>query len=177
MLDNWKSRGIAAAVVVLLLVSAFVAGRFSAPEQVRTQTVEQVVYKDRVIEKRVEVAVAAKVETKIVYRDRVIKVGGEIVEHEVERTGAVTSETKTSDSARAAESSTERVRVETKVVTVRPDWRIEILAGASVQKPWLPIAGPLVLGAQAERRIVGGLWAGVWAQTGGAAGASLSFEF
>jgi hypothetical protein len=43
--------------------------------------------------------------------------------------------------------------------------------------PLLQFAGPLVLGVHADRRIVGGLWAGLWIQTGGSFGASLSFEF
>ena len=52
-----------------------------------------------------------------------------------------------------------------------------MLVGASLREPLLPVAGPLVLGASLERRIVGGLSAGAWLNTVGAAGASLSVEW
>ena len=52
-----------------------------------------------------------------------------------------------------------------------------MLVGASLREPLVPIAGPLVLGASVERRIVGGLSAGAWLNTVGAAGASVSLEF
>ena len=64
-----------------------------------------------------------------------------------------------------------------KIVTLQPRWRVGVLAGASWNPPLLPIAGPLVLGLEADVRIYGGLSAGLWANTGGAAGVAVALEF
>lgn len=181
--------GIAAGVVLLLLLGAFSAGRFSAPLKVETRDVERVVYKDKivtvekVVEKVVTVEKEAKVETKIVWRDRVITKDGTVTEHIVEKTGRTDEATKTTtdakdkvstvDATHALESTHETV----KTVTLRPSWRVSLQVGASLKDPLLPIAGPLVLGASGEYRIVGGLSAGVWVNTFGAAGAVVSMEF
>jgi hypothetical protein len=62
-----------------------------------------------------------------------------------------------------------------------PDWQVGILVGGQVPPPALPIAGPLVLGLEAKRRIftLGGLsvYGGVWAHTGFSAGGSLTAAF
>lgn len=62
-----------------------------------------------------------------------------------------------------------------------PDWQIGVLVGAQVPTPTLPIAGPLVLGLEAKRRVftLGGLtvYGGVWAHTGFSAGGSLTAAF
>ena len=66
------------------------------------------------------------------------------------------------------------------VTTNRPDWRVGVLVGGSWQQPMLaiPSAGPLVLGVAAERRIVGGVWVGLWTLPQyGAGGASVTLEF
>lgn len=163
--------------VVLALAAAFSAGRFTAPERVQVREVERVEWRDRIVEKRVEVAAAARVETRVVYRDRVITKDGTVTEHEVERSGAVT-ETKTETKVdRAEEHEGKREVVREVRVEVRPDWRAAVLVGASVREPLLPVAGPLVVGVEVDRRIIGGLSAGVWASTVGAAGVSLSLEF
>lgn len=65
----------------------------------------------------------------------------------------------------------------TKTTPVLPQWRIGGQVGASWQKPWVPIAGPLVFGIQGERRIIGPVWGGAWFSTYGAAGVSVSGEF
>ncbi len=164
---------VAAGVVVLALAGAFSAGRFSAPLQVETRDVEKVVFKDRIVEKVVEVK--AKTETKIVYRDRVIKPDGTVTEHEVEKTATKEDTTKTDDKTATHDGSSEHSTE--KIVTLRPSWRVGLLAGASLRDPLLPIAGPLVLGLQVDYRIVGGLSAGIWINTFGAAGLGLSMEF
>jgi hypothetical protein len=173
----WKRYAVIAVVAVLALAGAFSAGRFSAPLKTETVEVEKVVYKNREIEKKVFVQVAAKTETKIVYRDKVTKKDGTVEEHEVEKTDTK-EDTKTNTVAdKAIESIVYRDREVTKTVTLRPDWRFGVLVGVQYPPPLLPIAGPLVLGVHADRRIVGGLWAGLWIQTGGSFGASVSFEF
>lgn len=144
---------------------AFSAGRFSAPEQVEVREVERVVYRDKVV------TVKAKAETKIVYRDRVSSPDGTVREKTEERTA--TNEGSSSASDRTGERQAERQNT----TTLRPDWRLGVKAGASLVTPALPITGPLVVGVEVERRIVGGVSAGVWANSVGAAGVGLSMEF
>lgn len=169
---------IAAAVILAALVGSFSAGRFSAPLKVETRDVERVVFKDRIVEKIVTVEVKAKAETKIVWRDRVITKEGVVTEHEIEKTDTKEDTKKTADVDRVVTRDAERVVTVEKIVTLRPSWRVGVLAGASFQTPLLPIAGPLVLGVEAQYRIAGGLWAGLWTlPQHGAVGASISFEF
>lgn len=112
-----------------------------------------------------------KTETKIVYRDRVVTPDGTVKERSVEKTAS------REDLERDSKVSAESFRSSSSVTTARPDWRVGVLAGASLQAPAVPLAGPLVLGVQLERRITGGLSAGAWANTSGAAGAIVSLEF
>lgn len=172
-----RTRLLIAAGVALALVASFVGGRFSAPLKVETRDVEKVVFKDRVVEKIVTVEKAAKVETKIVYRDRVIMKDGTITEREVEKTDAKTDTEKTADASKVEVREVEKLVTVEKITTLRPDWRVGILAGASIREPLVPIAGPLVLGLEVDRRIIGGFSAGVWVNTSGAAGVALSLEF
>jgi hypothetical protein len=162
---------------VLLLVGAFSAGRFSAPLKVETRDVEKVVYQDRVVEKVVTVETKAKAETKVVYRDRVVTKDGTVTERVVERTD--TKEDTKADTMAAADTSHTIVteKENTAKTTLRPDWRVGVLFGASLAKPLVPISGPLVVGVQAEHRITGGLSAGLWANSVGAAGLVVSVEF
>lgn len=164
---------IIAGVTALALVGAFVAGRFSAPLKVQTIDTVRVAFQDRIIEK--VVTVQGKTETKIVFRDRVITKDGTITEHEVEKTATKEESTKTDDKTEKSKGSSEHTAETT--TTLRPDWRVALQVGATWKDPWVKIAGPLVLGAQVDRRLIGGLSAGVWFNTYGAAGGALSFEF
>jgi len=156
-----------------LLVAAFSAGRFSAPVQTEVKEVEKIVYQDRVVEKIV--TVKAKAETKIVYRDRVITKDGTVTEREVERTDTKEDTKANTETVASRDVKTETAK-ESKTI-LRPDWRVTAQVGAAFNQPLLSLAGPLVIGLQAERRIIGGVSAGIWANTYGAAGASLSVEF
>lgn len=166
-----------AAGVVLALVGAFSAGRFSAPLRVETRDVEHVVYRDKVVEKVVTVATEAKTETKVVYVDRITTKEGEVREHIVERRVAKDDTAVKVDDSRVEVREVEKVVEHVTTVTLRPDWRVAVSAGASLRAPLLPIAGPLVLGAEVDRRLVGGLSAGLWVSSSGAAGVAVSFEF
>lgn len=157
---------IAGSVALLVLLAlSFSAGRYTAPEKV----VEKIAWKERAEEK------ASKKKTKavdrVVFVDRVVTPEGEVREKKTIRTLTDSREiadvVKTSESTGAIEKST----------TLRPDWRVGVLVGASLREPLVPIAGPLVLGATVERRIIGGVSAGAWVNTVGAAGASVSVEF
>lgn len=174
---TWQRWALVVLGAVLALAGAFSAGRFTAPLKVETRDVERVVFKDRVVEKVVTVHDEAKVQDRIVYVDRVVTKEG--ATHEVVVTQWKTAEEKHTDTnaVTTAESTSEKVREVVKTVTLRPDWRVGVLAGASLVTPTLPIAGPLVVGAQVERRIVGGVSAGLWANSVGAAGVVVSLEF
>lgn len=164
--------GVASAALV-----AFSVGRFTAPLKVETKTVDRVVYQDRVVEKLVEVKGETKTETKIVYRDRVITKDGTITEHEIEKTSDRDAEKDVVTDAKHEEVASASEHITEKTVTLRPNWRVGVLVGASIQKPFVPIAGPLVIGAEVDYRIAGGLSAGVWLNTSGAAGLGLNLEF
>jgi hypothetical protein len=167
--------GLLACLVVA--VAAFSAGRFSAPLKVETRDVVKTVYQDRIVEKRVEVAGATKVETRVIYRDVIRKPDGTIVDHTVTKTG----DSETANSA-SADTKTEAVnaaseQTHTQTVTLRPQWAVTLQVGASLPKPWLQLYGPLVIGAEVDYRLVGGLSVGVWINTFGAAGGAFKWEF
>lgn len=174
-----EGKGVTLAVIAALLLAlgAFVAGRFTAPLKVETREIEHVVFKDRVVEKVVTVERAAKLVTQVVYRDREIAKDGTIREHEVETTATKEDTSKVENRAHTATHEGEATVTKTVTTTLRPDWRVAVLAGGSIQPPLVPIAGPLVLGVELDRRIIGGLSAGAWVSSAGAAGASVSFEF
>lgn len=166
-----------AGVALLSLAAAFSAGRFTAPVVTETRDVERVVYQDKVVEVVKTVEVKAKAETKTVYVDRVVTKEGEVRERIIERVATKEETERESDARRDAARVVERERVIDKTVTLRADWRVSIQAGAALQDPALRLTGPLVLGVQVDRRILGGMSLGVWGNTYGAAGVALSLEF
>lgn len=167
---QWVAGGIA---LVVLLVLSFSAGRFTAPVKTDVREVEKVVWKDRVVEK--VVTRKAKAEERIVYVDRIVSPTGEVREKRTTHTLADTRELV--DAAKTSESTGKTEVSSSSTTTLRPDWRVGVLAGASLREPLVPIAGPLVLGASVERRIIGPFTLGVWGLTSGAAGVSASGEF
>lgn len=173
MTPETRQRVVVAVALVAVAAAAFSTGRLTAPEKVEVREVEKVVWKDRVVEK--VVTKRAKAEERVVYVDRVVSPKGEVREKRVTTTKADTREV--ADLGRTTESIGSTEKSASSTSTLRPDWRVGVLVGASLQEPLVPIAGPLVLGASLERRIVGGLSAGAWVNTVGAAGASLSLEF
>ena len=153
-------------VVVVLVVCAFSAGRFSAPAEVDVRTDIQIRYKDRIVEKW------HKAKDRIVYVETTRTPDGTVVEKRSEK--EITNESSHTVSDRDAVE-TKRTATATKAL---PDWRIGVLVGGSlVSEPALPIAGRLVIGASVERRIIGGVSLGAWGNTMGAVGGSLSVEF
>lgn len=89
-MTTWRHRAVLAASAVLALSGAFWAGRATRPETVKTD--ERVVYRDRVVEKVVEVKVRDEAATKTVERVRVVHVDGSSVERVTKRTESAARE-------------------------------------------------------------------------------------
>lgn len=160
------------AVLVAVALVAFSAGRFTAPERVETR----VEFRELSVEELTRGMNFTRTVTRTIYRDvttTITDAGTTITDRTVEREGDDTHRAETLAGSRSTEAAGETVRT----VTVRPDWRVGVLAGASLRDPALPLSGPLVLGVEVDRRIVGGVSAGVWANTVGAAGVAVSVEF
>lgn len=163
------------------LIVGLSIGRFTAPAVVTEKRVEVEKWRDLDVLRYVETKAAetVKVETRVVYRDRIKYRDGteRVIEIEKADTGEHSKESSSAAAERVVYREVEkRVEVE-KRIEVRLNWRVGALVGASLREPVLQLAGPLVLGVQAERRIVGGLSVGLWVNTSGAAGALVSLEF
>lgn len=168
------------AVVGVVLVAAalgFSAGRFLGPEKVETR----IEYRDLTVDELLKGVTFTKTVNRIVYRDVVTTVvaypdGGTATttaDRSIEHEGSDTARTEDLASRRSTTSEGSSSRT----VTLRPDWRVTGQVGASLVDPKLSIAGPLVIGLGVEKRILGGVSAGVWANSVGAAGVSVSGEF
>lgn len=166
-----------ALVGVLLLVLGFSAGRFSAPAQVEVREVERVVFRELLTEDLTKGFTFAKVVTKTVWRNVETRPDGTTVDRSIEHEGAREDSTATETSRRTEDRAEQKDSERVSVTTSLPSWRIGAQVGASMRQPALVITGPLVVGVSVERRIVGGVSAGLWANTVGAGGASLSVEF
>jgi hypothetical protein len=142
--------------VVLALVAAFVAGRYSRPAKVvetvkvETKTVTVTEWRDRVVEKRVQGPVRVRTIT-------IEKPGGErVVERVVDR-GPVTTDTTTDRDGSAASASASASSTSRTTEGRRPDW------SAGVSAWWTPEASSLTpdrLGLELDRRILGTVWLG-----------------
>ena len=170
---NARQWAVVVGVVLLVGVGAFSAGRFTAP--LKTET--RIEWRDLTVEDLTRGLTSARTVTRTVYRNVITTVtpdaGTVTVDTSVEHEGTDEHLTDELIAKRTTEHAGERVET----VTLRPDWRIGAQVGASLREPALPITGPLVLGVSVERRIVGGVSAGLWANTVGAGGASVSVEF
>lgn len=191
---NLKKVGIAVGVLVLVAVGSFSAGRFSAPLKTEVheveKVVEKIVFKDMTVEditknftfaKTVEKTVYKNITTTIIAATPTTPATTVITDNSIEHEGAVEKTTKEEKDTKVQivehQTVVEKVVEKTVTVTLRPDWRVGLLVGASLREPLLPIAGPLVFGLSGERRIIGGLSVGAWGGTWGAFGGSASFEF
>ena len=161
---------------VLLLVVGFSAGRFSGPAKVETREVEKVVFRDLLVEDITKGFTFAKTVEKTVWRNVETRPDGTTVDRSIVHEGSRQDSSATETGRRTEERAGVREIEKTSVTTLRPDWRVGVQVGAAL-KPALVITGPLVIGASVERRIVGGVSAGLWGNTVGAGGASVSVEF
>lgn len=156
--EHWRP---VAAVAGLVL--AFAAGWYTVPTHVETHEAVRVVYRDREVQ--------AKAETQVVYRDRTVVVhkDGSVEKRDIEQTSNGRTETKATETTKAAERTASKVSDAPKA-----QWLVGPMVGLGLDlKP--------VYGAHVERRIVGPVWAGAWGLGGPAgftaAGVSVSLEF
>lgn len=183
---NLKRTGIAIAVLVLVSVGSFTAGRFSAPLEVKTVEVERWKTLDIKTEDITRGMTFATEVKRTVYKNVVTTVSATpdagttttITDNSIEHVSENTNGSATESERRVEVVEVEREVVREKIVTLRPNWRVGVLVGASLREPLLPIAGPLVAGPHAELRIAQSpFMVGVWVLTAGSAGVSFSGEF
>lgn len=180
-----KRAGIASVVIALVSVGSFTAGRFSAPLKVETREVERFSVLDLKTEDITRGMSFTKVDQRVIYKNIVTTVAEShdagtvttITDTSIERYGGALDGFVTEQEARVEVVHADREVLVEKTVTLQPDWRIGVLAGASLREPLIPIASSLVLGVSIERRIAGGFGCGAWLLTAGAAGAICSIAF
>lgn len=154
---------------ILLLVAAFVAGRYSAPVKVEervkveTKTETKTEWKDRIV--YVE-AKRSKVRT-----EETRKPTGEVVIVKTEETETDTRQAREFAGLSLGNFSTQLDQ--SKVTeTARPGWRVGVTAG------WSDLSlKPDLYGLELSRRVAGTVWAGLWARTDRTGGISLALEF
>lgn len=169
----WKRRAYVGCAWLVTLAAAFSAGRFSAPLEV--QTVDKVVWKEREQTNTAETTKKAKAKLKKVVTDTVKRPDGTVVVKRVETVDERSGVERMAEGVTVRDVAGDSVKQTT--TTLRPNWRVTLQVGASWQPPALTFAGPIVVGAQVDRRIYGGLTAGVWFNTFGAGGLGASMEF
>jgi hypothetical protein len=146
--------------ILLALVAEFSAGRFSGPaiETEHTEYLEVVKVKWK----------TTKARDVVRYIERSTSPDGTKLEKISERIATKT------DTALQEDRSVADVR--TKTAENLPAWRLGILAGGTWKEPALRLAGPLVVGAVVEHRLIGGVSLGAWGTTQGVLGVSASLE-
>lgn len=170
---HWRKLLVAAAYVAAFLAGyASATGPSPAPVVVEQQRV------DEEIEQHVETSQDVRTDERevvVVYRDRVVEPSGQVREQSIE--------TRTRDRATVEQVVEQATRAEVReverIVEVRPDppdWRVTGLVG--LQPRLLPPSpGPVVFGAQVERRVTGPVWIGAWGLSNGTVGVGVSVEF
>lgn len=170
-----RQEAAAVAGMLALLAGTFAAGRYSVPAaDVRTVDDSVAAHTVTSVTKTAHDTVQDSRQVRVVYRERLPNG----TQTETER---VTTDTHSEELDRieaiAMVADTAASHHDQIVATYRPEWRLSLLAGASLQTPALPLAGPLVVGVEVSRRVLGPVWVGVWGLTAGAAGVSIGVEF
>lgn len=177
MTDERRRLAVVALVAFVLGVGLTAALLPRPPAEVEVREVEKVLWKERVVEVEKVVTVKEKAADVVRYVDRVVTKEGEVRERVVEKTVTIEKQAEAKVEVRDRVVEVEKVRDVERKVTLRADWSVAVLAGAQTAPPLLPLAGPLVLGLEVRRRIVGPVGVGVWASTGGAVGGLVAVEF
>lgn len=191
-MPNWSKILVIILAILLSLAGAFLLGWFlNKPtiiekerivEKIKTEIQEKIVYKEKIVEKKVYVKDVHKV-TSIQ-----TKPDGSTNTTIVEDSGThINTDTQTDkDKVKTVEviKFVDRVVEKEKIITYgKPNWRVGLLAGvdvgALVGSRNLLITEPynLVFGINAERRIIGPIYMGVFGLTSGEAGISISGSF
>ncbi len=193
--------GISTLVVVALLATGYVIGRYHTPptvvtqEKVRVQEVEkQVIVTQTKVETEVKVVKVTDRDNNI-HRTYLIeeKPDGTKVTHIIEddkseinvNLNAQKGETVTNNTH--TDTFKETVRTEEKTVTkttAKPQWKAGALIGYHLPGVWgdhvpnlLPLHQDLVVGASVERRLAGPFFVGLWGTSTKDVGASLHVEW
>lgn len=172
----------------LLLGGAYLAGRYTTPTKVVEKTVEKIQYKDRIVTKTEIQKVYVQVQDKDRHKETTT-----VKTPDGTTTTRVVEDEKTKVTTKDKEQEIKYVdRIQTvdrivekeKIVTMaKPNWRMGILAGVDVMTALgrttqpIPQLGPVTLGLQAERRIVGPFFLGVWGLTSGQVGLNAAIEW
>lgn len=178
---------LAAAGIAAMLIG-YAGGRATAP----TKVVEKI----KTVEKTIEVAAKTKDETSVTTREADVRTVTRWKIRRVERPDGTVESTATSDlrtdsKTRGRDEETKReteIRYVDRVVTQetvkvveadRPMWAVEARIGSTygrlTQEP--PGYGSFVYGGAVERRIIGPVWAGVYASSAGEVGLIGRWEF
>ena len=195
---DWKAFVKGPFFIVLVAALAFLGGRYTTPEHTKVVTVDKVVethHENTQVVQQIDVDKLLKQiqdKTKFVDRDVVrvvtVKPDGTRTETETDRSHIDTQqhtdtsqETKVSDLTnikkvlddyRAEEHS------KTTIIDNTKNWHVGILGGYSYNSSGLITGVPgLIVGAFAERKIIGPLNAGAWATSQPGAGLQLSLSF
>lgn len=166
-----KERVAFVVAIVAFSVGAFFAGRASAPEP---ET--KVEFKSLLVEDLTRGLDTKKARSRIVQRN-VVTTTTDAGTVTVDKT---TEHETDSELTTLTETSNKSVDTSNKIsiASTQANWRVGVQAGASLREPSLVIAGPLVIGASVEARIAKTpMSVGLWANTVGAGGVSLSVEF
>jgi hypothetical protein len=163
-----KRRALIAGGSLLALVAAFLAGRFSRPAEVKTETVT--VYATHAKESG-SLSIDSGQKTK----ERIVTVtkrepGGTV--YVTETTDRLLSSDLALDLGWARETEANGETKATTTTKAQPSWRLEGQAGWSRLSP-----SPDLYGIGISRRVVGTVWVGGWARTDKTAGLGLALEF
>ncbi len=166
-------------VVCIALLVAVGAGRFLVPTKTAIMTVQKTVYKDRIVTQTVQSE--AKTVEHVVYRDHttVVYKDGTVEHRDIVKTENATGDKTVTKSSKAVEQTQEAFKSATKEVTnAKPQWRVNLLAGVETFNLKAPqLLGPVALGVQVERRLIGPVWIGAFGLSSGSAGLSVGVEF
>lgn len=177
--------------VVLLLLLAFGSGFWAMPQKVLykdkivEKTVEKLVFKDKIVEK--VVYIQAKKEKKKTETTTTKKPDGTEVTHTVEHTDTDTDTTVNKDKVVEkqvfVDRIVEKIVEKEKLVLNQPNWRVG--AGVGVNIPYylgqpevgVPALRGAVIQLEADRRVIGPFWIGIFGNTQGTVGLTLSGVF
>jgi hypothetical protein len=195
---DWKAFVKGPFFIVLVAIGAFLGGKYTAPEHTKIVTVDKVVetrHENTQVVQQIDLDKLLKQvqdKTKFVDRDVVrvvtIKPDGTRTETETDKSHVdsqqhtdTTNETKVSqitdfkkllDDYRAEEHS------KTTIIDNTKNWHVGILGGYGHNSTGIITGVPgLVLGGFVERKVLGPLNAGIWANTQPGAGLQLSLSF